>query len=162
MAELPTLASPHLPAVHAASLLSRLCGSGKLTHLLRSAPQSRVQAAARSFDAKVLAAYEKLASLDPLTADQRTQCRLSLRLGSRGLRSSWVGSWSQCLSEVKVRSGLDCLTDLETCDLPFAVACKDALAALSEASGNEEDALPTWLEFAQAPRRAKYRSCLAS
>ena len=45
-----------------------------------------------------------------------------------------------------------CLADLETCDLPLAVACKNALAALPAASENEE-ALPNWRELAQAPRQ---------
>ena len=166
VAELPALASPHLPAAQAASLLLRLCGSSKITHLLRSTPPEKVQAAAGAFDTAVLEAYEKLANLDPLTDHQRAQCRLPLRLGGRGLRSqlllapaAWVGSWAQNLSEVKQRSGLDCLADLEACDLPLAVACKDSLATLPapRARGDEDNTLPTWRELALAPRRSAQR-----
>ena len=166
VADLPALASPHLPAAQAASLLLRSCGSSKITHLLRSTPPEKVHAAAGAFDTAVLEAYEKLANLDPLTDHQRTQCRLPLRLGGRGLRSqlrlapaAWVGSWAQNLSEVKQRSGLDCLADLEACDLPLAVACKNALATLPgpQAGGDEDDTLPTWRELAHAPRRSAQR-----
>ncbi len=86
-AELPTLSSPHFPAVQSAALLLRMCGCGKVIHLLRSSPPASVREAARSYDAALLQAYDKLASLDLLTLEQKQQCRLLLRAGGRGLRS---------------------------------------------------------------------------
>ncbi len=70
-AKLPTLSSPHLPTVQSAALLLRMCGCGKVTHMLRSNPPAGVQEAARTYDAALLQAYEKLASLDPLTLEQK-------------------------------------------------------------------------------------------
>ncbi len=70
-AELPALASPHLPAVQSAALLLRMCGCGQATHLLRSSPPTRVQEAARAYDHALLQTYEKLASLDPLMHEQK-------------------------------------------------------------------------------------------
>ena len=136
LAELPTLASPHQPAVQAAALLLRHCGCGKVTHLLRSTPPDTVRPAARAFDAGLLRAYEALADLDPLAAEQALQCQLPLRLGGRGLRNqerlapaAWVGSWAQCLPEVLLRSGLDELEDLDASQLPLAAACRAAAAS---------------------------------
>jgi len=166
LAELPDRASPHLPAVQTAALLLRLCGSGKLTHLLRANPPAQAQRAARAFDAGVLRAYEELAALDPLTATQALQCQLPLRLGGRGLRNqeqlapaAWVGSWAQCLAEVAHRTGADSLQDLETSQLPLAVACREALAALPAPSpgAREEATLPNWRELARAPWRKAQR-----
>ena len=76
LSELPTLASPHLPAVHTSALLLRLCGAGKVTHLLRSTPPAQTLAAAKAFDTALLHAYEALAALDPLTTNQALQCQL--------------------------------------------------------------------------------------
>ena len=85
--------------MHTSALLLRLCGAGKVTHLLRSTPPAQTLAAAKAFDAALLHAYETLAALDPLTTDQALQCQLPLRHGGRGLRSqerlapvAWVGS----------------------------------------------------------------------
>ena len=126
-AELPAKASPHLPAVQVAALLLRLCGCGKVTHLLRTAPPPTTRPAARVYDAALLKCYEELAELDPLTTEQALQCQLPLRLGGRGLRSqeqlasaAWVASWAQCLAEVLQRTGLDALEDLEESELPGA------------------------------------------
>ena len=137
VAELPTSASPHQPAVQVAALLLRLCGGGKVTHLLRCNPPDTVAEPARSFDTALLKAYETLADLDPLSADQKVQCQLPLRLGGRGLRSqerlapaAWTASWAACLPEVLNRTGLTCLEDLATCQLPLAAACREAAAAL--------------------------------
>jgi len=157
LAALPTNASPHQPAVQVAALLLRLCGSGKVTHLLRSNPPASTATAAKAFDAALLRAYTELAQLDPLAPDQEAQCRLPLRLGGRGLRSqqdlapaAWVASWTQSLAEVRKRSGLECLDDLESCTLPLAEACREALASLPapDAPGDE---LPTWQELARTP-----------
>ena len=89
--------------------------------MLRSTPPASTEAAASAFDRAVLEAYTKLAHLDPLTAEQATQCRLPLRLGGRGLKSqqqlapaAMAASWAQCLPEVLARTGLNELTDLET------------------------------------------------
>ena len=162
LAELPTQASPHQPAVQVAALLLRLCGAGKLTHLLRSNPPTRTTGAARAYDEALLTAYAKLAALDPLTESQQEQCQLPLRSGGRGLRSqerlapaAWVGSWAQCLSEVLARSGVDSLEDLETSELPLARACREALAALPAATANDrhDEDLPTWRELALEPRK---------
>ena len=71
LGDLPTEASPHLPAVQAAALLLRLCGAGKLTHLLRTTLPTLASSAARSFDAALLETYEKLAALDPRTGARR-------------------------------------------------------------------------------------------
>jgi len=162
LAELPELAPPHLPAVQSAGLLLRLCGAGKLTHLLRSNPPAQTRAAAHNYDAALLRAYETLAALDPLTVDQAMQCQLPLRFGGRGLRSqeqiapaAWVGSWAQCLAEVALRTGLDALEDLDTSGLPLAEACRSALAELPAPSpgAREEATLPSWRELALRPRK---------
>ena len=162
LAELPVLASPHLPAVQAAALLLRLCGVGKITHLLRTNPPAQVSAAARSFDTALMQAYEAIAALDPMSSEQAEQCCLSLRQGGRGLRSqertapaAWVGSWAQCVSEVLERSGVAALSDLETCGLPLAAACRQALVSLPTAlpSDKDDEALPPWQELAQEPRK---------
>ena len=157
IAELPTLASPHLPAVQVSALLLRLCGCGKVTHLLRSSPPASTEAAAGVFDAALLEAYVKLAELDPLTDEQAAQCRLPLRLGGRGLRSqqrlapaAWAASWAQCLPEVLARTGLDELEDLEVCQLPLAGACRAALATLPPPTP-DDDELPCWRELALMP-----------
>jgi hypothetical protein len=166
LAELPELASPHLPAVQSAALLLRLCGLGKLTHLLRSNAPPQTQGAARDFDTAVLHAYETLAALDPLTSEQALQCQLPLRLGGRGLRSqerlapaAWVGSWAQCVAEVALRTGLDSLLDLDSSPLPLAAACREALAALPPAppGARQEETLPSWSDLARAPRAKAQR-----
>ena len=147
--------------MQASALLLRLCGPGKVTHLLRSNPPACTRHAAAAFDAALLQAYEELAGLDPLATTQAMQCRLPLRLGGRGLRSqeelapaAWAASWAQCLSEVRERSGLTCLGDLDTCDLPLAAACRDALASLPPAAQEEPGTGEplTWAELAQRPR----------
>ena len=137
LADIPVQASPHLPAVQVAALLLRLCGGGKITHLLRTTPPSSVKEAAAAFDTAMLKAYESLALLDRLSREEQEQCRLPVRLGGRGLRSqallapaAWVASWAQCLPEVRLRTGLEVLGNLESCDLPLAAACRDALATL--------------------------------
>ena len=142
--DLPAHASPHQPAVQAAALLLRMCGASKINHLLRTTPPQVVRSAAAEFDDALLAAYEEVAKLDPLTADQRYQCQLPIRLGGRGLRSqhslapaAWLGSWAQCLSEVRARTDLPCLDDLGTCLLPLAVACREAAAGLSSSSPDQ-------------------------
>ena len=118
-AELPAKASPHQPAVQIAALLLRMCGCGKVTHLLRSGPPTTTRPAARAYDAALLKSYEELAELDPLTAAQALQCRLPLRFGGRGLRSheqisavAWVVSWAQCVAPLLERTGLYCLADV--------------------------------------------------
>ena len=168
-AELPTQASPHQPAVQVAALLLRHCGCGKVTHLLRSTPPATVREAARAYDAALLTCYEVLTELDPLTEAQALQSRLPLRLGGRGLRSqeqlapaAWVASWAQCAAEVLARTGLDCLGDLETCELPLAQACREARAELPEAPPGARDDregpdLGTWRELALEPRKKAQR-----
>ena len=140
LAALPTSASPHQPAVQVAALLLRLCGTGKVTHLLRSNRPATTATAALAFDAALLKAYTELAQLDPLAPDQEAQCRLPLRLGGRGLRSqhdlapaAWAASWAQCLPEVRERSGLECFDNLDTCGLTLAAACRGALTTLPPA-----------------------------
>ena len=169
LADLPAKASPHLPAVQVAALLLRLCGGGKVTHLLRSTPPPLVREAARAYDAAVLKCYEDLAELDPLTDEQKLRCGLPLRLGGRGLRSqeqlapaAWTASWAQCVAEVLARTGLDCLEDLDTCTLPLAQACREARAALPDAlpgaqSNREGPDLGTWRELALEPRKKGQR-----
>ena len=81
----------------------------------------------------------------------------------RGLRSqertapaAWLGSWAQNLAAVTKRSGVGSLDDLDTCDLPLAAACRDALAALPPApasGGDDTDDLPSWRELALEPRK---------
>ncbi len=157
LAELPTQASPHLPAVQVAGLLLRLCSN----------PPARVRVAARAYDEAVLKAHEALARLDPLTEDQAEQCRLRLRDGGRGLRSqerlapvAWVGSWAQCLPEMLLHSGVDSLADLEACQLPLAAACREALAELplAVATDRDDSDLPTWRELALEPRKKVQRT----
>ena len=62
LGELPAHASPHLPAVQAAALLLRMCGVGKLTHLLRSTPPAQVQPAAVAEEAAVAEARKGAAA----------------------------------------------------------------------------------------------------
>ena len=169
IAELPARASPHLPAVQMAALLLRLCGCGKVTHLLRCAPPAVTQQAARSYDSALLDSYADLAELDPLTTAQALQCQLPLRLGGRGLRSqeqlapaARVASWAQSVAAVLDRTGLDCLEDLETCALPLADACRQARASLPDAPANANDSraeppLGTWRELALEPRKKVQR-----
>ena len=101
IAELPTLASPHLPATQLSALLLRMCGSGKLTHLLRSVPPCTVLPAAEMYDHAVLDCYRELADLDAFSPAETAQCQLPLRSGGRGLRSqarlapaAWLASWA--------------------------------------------------------------------
>jgi len=170
LAELPVKASPHQPAVQVAALLLRLCGGGKVTHLLRTTPPRLVQGAARAFDEALLKGYEDLAGLDPLTEVQQLQCRLPLRLGGRGFRSqeqlapvAWFSSWAQCVAEVLLRTGLDSLEDLDQCALPLAVSRRAARAALPDAppgagGGRDELVLGTWRELALEPLRKGQRT----
>ena len=163
LAELPTLASPHLPAAQLSGLLLRMCGCGKLTHLLRSTPPASVSQAARAYDSALLDCYRELAALDTLSPPQAAQCQLPLRDGGRGLRSNealapaaWLASWAQCLSQVLLRTGLEELSDLGACALPLAEHCRDALAALPPAlaSEAEETADPLDLkDWALRPRK---------
>ena len=153
VAELPTLASPHLPAVQLSALLLRMCGGGKITHLLRSTPPGSVREATACFDQAMLDSYAELAALDALSSMEVMQCQLPLRDGGRGLRSqerlapaAWLASWAQCLSQVVMRTNLEELVDLETCTLPLAQHCRDALACMppadsSELSGGSADVL---------------------
>ena len=160
LADLPTDASPHFPAVQVAALLLRLCCTGKVTHLLRSNPPATVQAAASVYDAALLTADEKLTRLGPLMPEQEVQRRLPMRFGGRGLRSqrnlapaAWVASWAQCPHEALNRSGLDTLEDLETSEPPLAAACRDALAVLpiAETNGRDDADVPPWREAAVQP-----------
>ena len=64
VAELPSLASPHLPAVQASALLLRMCGATKVNHLLRTTPPRDVNPAAAAFDDALLNAYVELSQLD--------------------------------------------------------------------------------------------------
>jgi hypothetical protein len=57
-----------------------------------------------------------------------------------------VGLRAQCLSQVVMRTNLEELVDLETCTLPLAQHCRDALACMppadsSELSGGSADVL---------------------
>ena len=164
LAELPAEASPHLPARQAAVLLLRNCCAGKLTHLLRTTPPASCAKAAAAFDEALLEAYQRLTRLDPLTAPQRAQCRLPLRLGGRGLRSqeqlapvAWVGSWAQSLAAVRARTGLTALDDLEQVQQPLAAACRAARLLLpqpqpGDGPGEGAGALPAWADLAEQPR----------
>ena len=157
LADLPASASAHLPAVQAASLLLRMCGAGKITHLLRSNPPEATKQAAAHFDRELLQTYEAIADLDPLSGEQASQCQLPLRLGGRGLRSqesiaaaAWVGSWAQCLVEVHSRTSLLTLADLETSELLLAHSLRTAVGSLPAARSTDED-IPTWSQLATEP-----------
>ena len=164
LSELPTLALPHLPAAQLSALLLRMCGCGKLTHLLRSTPPSTAREAAVSYDRALLDCYRELAALDAFSPAEASQCQLPLRDGGRGLRSqerlapaAWLASWAQCLSQVLLRTNLEELTNLETCTLPLAQHCRDALAALPPALPSEREEETTnpldWREWALRPRK---------
>ena len=136
----------------------RVCGASKLTHLLRSHPPGTVAAAAQSYDKALLDAYAALTGLDPLSPEQAAQCQLPVRRGGRGLRSqerlapaAWVGSWAQCLGEVLARTGLTSLADLNTCALPLATECCNALASLPQLATDANDEV-SWQTLAQQPR----------
>ena len=60
--------------------------------------------------------------------------------------AAWVGSWAQSLAEVKERSGLPTLADLETSTLPLARHCREPLASLAGAQGSD---FPTWSALAE-------------
>jgi hypothetical protein len=161
VAALPCEASPHQPGVQVAALLLRLCGCGKVTHLLRCNPPAVVQEAAQTYDKALRDCYEEITALDPLTTEQALQTSLPLRLGGRGLRSqaklapaAWVASWAQNLAQVLNRTGLESLADLDSCDLPLARTCRAALATLPRAVPTDQrDAdLQTWRELALRPR----------
>ena len=144
VAELPSLASPHLPATQLSALLLRQCGAGKLTHLLRSTPPPTVLPAAELYDLAVLDCYRVIADLDALSPLETSQCQLPLRCGGRGLRSqarlapaAWLASWGQSLSEVLLRTDCESLMDLETCPLPVTQHIREAFSALPPAPANE-------------------------
>ena len=153
LAQLPALASPHLPAAQAAGLLLRLCGAGKLTHQLRSSPLADSRAAAAAYDEAVLEAYRELARLDPLQAGQQAQCRLPLRLGGRGFRSQAELAPAAWAAGARERTGLAELADLETSTLPLAAACRGALTALLPDEEERRRQLPPWELLAQEPRQ---------
>ena len=164
VAQLPTLASPHLPARQLSAQLLRLCGSGKLTHLLRSTPPCMVQPAAVKYDHAVLDCYRELAGLDALSPSETAQCQLPLRSGGRGLRcqarlapAAWLASWAQCLSDVVLRTNVEELTDLESCSFPVALHCRDALSALPPALACERDNEGSdpldWNDWVRRPRK---------
>ena len=99
LAELPTHASPHLPAVQVAALLLRYGGAGKVTHLLRSNAPATVASTAARFGKALLEAYVALEALDPLSTEQAAQCQLPIHDSGRGVRSqaqlapaAWMGS----------------------------------------------------------------------
>ena len=94
----------------------------------------------------MLDCYRELASLDAFSSTEAAQCQLPLRDGGRGLRSqerlapaAWLASWAQCLSQVVLRTNLEELVNLETCTLPLAQHCRDAMAALPPAGPHEHD-----------------------
>ena len=91
IADLPTAASPHQPAVQTAALLLRLCGCGKVAHLLRSCPPAATRPAAQLFDREVLSAYTRLARLDPSLSTKRCSAnfRSGLAAGACAARSGW-------------------------------------------------------------------------
>ena len=132
-----------------------------MTHPLRCAPPAATQQATRSYDA--------VAELDNLTVAQPPHCQMPLRLGGRRFRSqeqlapaACVAAWAQCLAEVLGRTGLDCLENLDTCELPLAAACRDARAMLPAVpipagSGREAAPLGTWRELALEPRKKVQR-----
>ena len=79
--------------------------------------------------------------------------------GGRGLCSqeqlapaAWVGSWAQCLAEVRARTGIASLADLDTCELPLAAACRNALASLPRRATDANDKV-SWQDLAQQPRQ---------
>ena len=66
------------------------------------------------------------------------------------------------MAEVLARTGLDCLEDLEICELPLAQACRDARAELPDAPPGARDDregsdLGTWRELALEPRKKVQR-----
>ena len=184
VAELPTLASPHLPATQLSALLLRMCGAGKLIHLLRSTPPPSVLPAAELYDRAVLDCYRVVADLDALSPQETSQCQLPLRCGGRGLRSqarlapaAWLASWGQSLSEVLMRTNCEELLDLESCSLPVTQHIREAFEALPLAPASEQDLAAdplAWDNWARHPQKKLQRllsrrydenllsSCLAS
>ena len=93
-------APPGDPRVQTATLLLRLCGQGKATHLLRTLPPALTKEFAEKLDKATEDTLENLCRLDALTPTQREQLRLPLRRGRLGLRSqaslrgvAYLGSW---------------------------------------------------------------------
>ena len=110
----------------------------------------------------MLKAYELLAALDPLTPQQREQCKLLLSLGGRGLRSqvgtaaaAWVGSWALTLAEVKARTDLHTLDNLEVSTLPLARHCRSAMETLGDATSPD---FPSWEELSNRPMAKAQRA----
>ena len=139
----------------------RMCGTGKLTHMLRSAPPRATQEAARRYDQAILASYVEITGLDDLTEQEALHCQLPMRMGGRGLRSqeklahaAWLASWAQSLSEVILRTNVTSLASLDTCTLPIAGHCRDAFEAIPPATGIDDttDALD-WRRWALAPQK---------
>ena len=161
IAALPAQASPHLPAVQLSALMLRMCGTGKLTHMLRSAPPRATQEAARRYDQALLASYVKITGLDDLTEQEALHCQLPMRMGGRGLRSqekianaAWLASWAQSLSEVILRTNVTSLASLDTCALPIAGHCREAFEAIPPAAGIDDTSDPLdWRRWALAPQK---------
>ena len=116
--------------------------------------------AAEKYDQAVLDCYRELAGLDAPSPAEAAQCQLPLR----GLRSqvrlapaAWLASWTQCLSEVMLRTNLEELIDLEVCAFPVAQHCRTALAALPPAPASEQEDEGTdpldWNDFVRRPRK---------
>ena len=103
-------APPGDARVQSATLLLRLCGQGKATHLLRTLPPALTKDFAEALDAATEETVEALCRLDALTPNQREQLRLPLRNGGLGLRAqaslrgvAYLGSWLGNLEGVRER-----------------------------------------------------------
>ena len=91
-------------------LLLRLCGQGKVTHLLRTLPPELTKGFAEAIDEATERTAEALCRLDRLAPNQKAQLRLPLRGGGLGLRSqaslrevAYLGSWLGNLEGVRER-----------------------------------------------------------
>ena len=80
-------APPGSPRVQVALLLLRVCGQGKVTHLLRTLPPELTRDLAAAVDEATQVAVERICRLDPLTPQQLRQLGLPLREGGFGIRA---------------------------------------------------------------------------
>ena len=135
-------APPGDPRVQTATLLLRLCGQGKATHLLRTLPPALTKEFAEKLDKATEDTLENLCRLDALTPTQREQLRLPLRRGGLGLRSqaslrgvAYLGSWAGNLEGVRERCPLGTASKerFSSGDRAWTLALAEAQAELADA-----------------------------
>lgn len=134
IAELPALASPHIPAVQLSAALLRMCGFGEATHLLFSA--CRMQCRVRPHDCQPRCFHTIGRHAMPTAPVMRGRGP-----ASQGALdpTAWLALWAHTLSEVILRTNIEALASLDMCDLPIAQHCRGAIVAVPSALANDLD-----------------------